>query len=57
MGFFVASQGVGTQIAKGAFKFMWIFLVGLSAFLGAPAALAVTGEVVRKLQHVAGPFT
>lgn len=47
--FFATSQGVGTQIAKGMLKFMQVFLVVLSVFLGAPAALVVTGEVVRNL--------
>lgn len=47
--FFATSQGVGTQIAKGMLKFMQVFLVVLSVFLSAPAALVVTGEVVRNL--------
>lgn len=55
--FFASSQGVGTQIAKGMFKFMQVFLVVLFVFLGAPAVLAVTGEVPRKLQRVAVPCT
>lgn len=55
--FFFASQRIGIQIAKDTFKFMQVFLVALSVFLGAPAALAVTGEVVRKLHHVALPCT
>lgn len=52
MGFFHESQGVGTKLQNACSNSRGYFLVGLSAFLGAPAALAVTGEVVRRLQHV-----